>query len=156
MSKRLMAILSSWLVIMNIALANEFTSVRVAPPLERDLTHRYFTSVLTMALEKTADTYGDFEIVYAAGQVGQEEAFSHVRRKKHFDLIWMMTSEKREYQLRPVRVPLFKGLLGYRVAAINTADLPVFANLDTVEELKLLVAGQGIDWPDTEILNVNG
>lgn len=70
-------------------------------------------------------------------------------------LVWMMTDTEREQQLIPIRVPIFKGLIGWRLALIRAVELERFALL-TAEEWPELVAGQMSDWPDYSILAANG
>ncbi len=55
-----------------------------------------------------------------------------------------------------VRFPLDMGLIGWRVFLIRAADAPAFAKVHTVDDLKKLQAGQGHDWPDTQILLASG
>lgn len=71
------------------------------------------------------------------------------------DIHWGMTSPEREKMAIPVRIPLFKGLIGYRVALINKQNQVAFSKLSQ-QQLKQLVAVQGHDWPDTQIMAQNG
>ncbi|MDP5240971.1 hypothetical protein Q9Q94_15625 [Uliginosibacterium sp. 31-16] len=61
-----------------------------------------------------------------------------------------------EKRLLPIRIPLDKGLLGYRIMLVRKQDLPKFAAIQSVDELKLLRVGQGSRWPDTKILEGAG
>lgn len=72
------------------------------------------------------------------------------------DVIWTMTTREREQQLLPVRIPLFKGLLGHRVFLIRHGDQPRFDAIERLSDLAQLQAGQGGQWPDTDILRANG
>lgn len=71
------------------------------------------------------------------------------------DIHWGMTSPEREKMAIPVRIPLFKGLIGYRVALVSEQHKNAFSML-TEQELKQRVAVQGHDWPDTQIMAQNG
>lgn len=77
-------------------------------------------------------------------------------RTGRLDLAWTMTSVEREQQMIPVRVPVDRGLIGLRVALVRREHLDRWAELRTLEQLKRYGAGQGADWPDTEILRENG
>lgn len=61
-----------------------------------------------------------------------------------------------EKKLLPIRIPLDKGLLGYRIMLVRQQDLPRFAAIQSVDELKQLRVGQGSRWPDTKILEGAG
>lgn len=67
-----------------------------------------------------------------------------------------MTSTEREKQLLPVRIPLLKGLMGLRFLVVREQDLKRFAHIRHLAQLRELTAGQGEDWPDTEVLRFNG
>jgi hypothetical protein len=71
--------------------------------------------------------------------------------------MWTMTDRERESSgALPVRIPIDRGLMGWRVLLVRRADLPAWARLRGLAELKQRVAGQGHDWPDTAILRANG
>jgi len=72
------------------------------------------------------------------------------------DVVWTMTSKEREEVLLPIRIPLEKGLLGWRIFLIQTKNAGKFANIKSLDDLKKYEAGQGHDWPDTEILRASG
>ncbi|CAH7343661.1 Transporter substrate-binding domain-containing protein [Vibrio chagasii] len=71
------------------------------------------------------------------------------------DLFWSMTSKQLESDYYPVRVPLYKGLMGIRLLMINDGSQSLFSNVKSLDDLSELYAGQGTFWPDTEILRAN-
>ena len=87
---------------------------------------------------------------------------SHSRRVAEFAklkgnlVMWTITNKEREAFLRPIRVPIFKGMFGYRCLVIRKEDQARFAAIKTQQELMTMVAGQGDQWPDTDVLRVNG
>ena len=74
----------------------------------------------------------------------------------HYDIDWISTNSKREEELRAIRIPLYKGLLGWRIFFIHQELQPTFSKINSIEQLRLLTAGLGIDWPDTKIMKDNG
>ncbi|WP_088210436.1 substrate-binding periplasmic protein [Shewanella sp. Shew256] len=72
------------------------------------------------------------------------------------DVFWSMTSKELEETVLPVRIPLFKGLLGNRLLIIRKTDEARFANVKTLADFKQLKAGQNRYWPDASILEANG
>ncbi|GGA62863.1 hypothetical protein GCM10011369_00150 [Neiella marina] len=66
------------------------------------------------------------------------------------------TNEEIESQLRPIRIPILKGLLGHRVFIIRNGDQHLFADIDSLAKLKGLSAGQGRFWSDTNVLKSAG
>ncbi|PCK03612.1 MAG: hypothetical protein COA42_20390 [Alteromonadaceae bacterium] len=77
-------------------------------------------------------------------------------QKGTIDIYWMATNTERERSLRPIRMPLYKGLIGWRVMLVSEGKTDIFTKLKSLEEIKKLVAGQGHDWPDSDILEANG
>jgi hypothetical protein len=71
-------------------------------------------------------------------------------------LLWSVTDRWRESVCEPIRIPMDRGLLGWRIPLIRQEDVPRWARMQQAEEARRLVAGQGSDWPDTAILRANG
>lgn len=67
-------------------------------------------------------------------------------------LAWGNSTPERETTLKAVRIPILKGLLGHRVFLIHADDQHKFDNVHTLQDLKKLTAGQGIDWGDAAVL----
>lgn len=71
-------------------------------------------------------------------------------------IVWTMTSKEREQQLLPIRIPIYKGLIGWRLALVNKQKAQQFGSVKGINDMKAFEAGQGHDWPDTQILRSNG
>lgn len=78
------------------------------------------------------------------------------RASGRLDVVWTMTSVERERQARPIRVPLFKGLFGWRLLLAVPAMAERLRHVQTPDELRRFSMVQGLDWPDTAILRANG
>ncbi|MBV8679169.1 MAG: hypothetical protein JO338_01840 [Aquitalea sp.] len=74
----------------------------------------------------------------------------------NIDLFWGMTSKERESLALPIRIPLDKGLIGWRVALVPASKPDTLAGITTRQQLARRVAGQVADWPDTIILRAAG
>ncbi|OUR81716.1 hypothetical protein A9Q77_02035, partial [Marinomonas sp. 42_23_T18] len=128
----------------------------VRPESATDQRHEYYISMLRLALEKTKDIDGEFRLVASKTHMFQSRGLEQLKKNKSVDIIWTMTSKKREAELLPIRIPLLKGLLGHRIFIIRKGEESRFLRINTLAELKQLTAGQGSDWPDTQILKTNG
>lgn len=71
------------------------------------------------------------------------------------DVGWSLTTPSIEESLIPIRIPLDKGLIGWRLFLINKDDAQLFNDIKKVDELRKITLGQGLDWPDTQILRAN-
>ncbi|WP_438863243.1 hypothetical protein [Neptunicella sp.] len=118
----------------------------------RDL---FYADLLNLSLHATQQEYGDYQLVPVSVGVFQGRAIELLKEGKALDVIWTMTSEEREQQLLPIRIPLIKGIMGYRLLMIPQGTQSKFDAI-TEQQLKQKWAGQAYDWPDTQILKANG
>lgn len=72
------------------------------------------------------------------------------------DVFWSSTNIEFEDKYLPVRIPIYRGLLGYRIAIVSAQNENIFAGVKSLGDLKKFKAGQGLHWADTEILRHNG
>ncbi|MFW5498656.1 MULTISPECIES: hypothetical protein [unclassified Maridesulfovibrio] len=121
-----------------------------------DNRHDYILDLLELALNKTIKEYGDYELKQYPLPTEQNRSLRMTSHEKGIDVVWSMTSIKREKELRAIRIPLQKGLLGYRIFIIKAGRQASFYKVRSINNLKYFTAGQGHDWPDTEILRANG
>jgi len=118
-----------------------------------DKRNKYPLVLLERALAQTAKPYR--LIAGPSGMVGKR-SLHNLALGRTVDVVWSMTTQERERALRPIRIPIHKGLIGWRLPLIHRNYREQFNQLYTVEELRQLRLGQVHDWPDTNILKHNG
>lgn len=116
----------------------------------------YFTTLLLMALNASKADNEVIDIVFSEQDYSQARWIHLAQNEKRNFVIWTMTDKVREQQLRPIRIPLFKGLFAYRVFLIRANEQERFNGIQDLKGLSQLLAGQGTHWPDTSILLHNG
>lgn len=116
----------------------------------------YFTTLLVMALEASKADNEEIDIIFSPRDYSQARWINMLQNDKSNFVIWTMTDKEREQQLRPIRIPLFKGLFGYRVLLIRKQEQARFDQVKTIADLATFLGGQGTHWPDTLILQANG
>jgi hypothetical protein len=116
----------------------------------------YFTTLLVMALEASKGDNEAIDIIFSPREYSQARWVNMLQNDASNSVIWTMTDKEREQLLRPIRVPLFKGLFGYRVLLIRKQEQARFDQIRIVEDLAKMLGGQGAHWPDTPILQANG
>lgn len=116
----------------------------------------YFTTLLVMALEASKAHNEEIDIIFSPRDYSQARWINMLQNDKSNFVIWTMTDKEREQHLRPIRIPLFKGLFGYRVLLIRKGEQARFDQVETAQDLAKLLGGQGTHWPDTLILQANG
>lgn len=113
----------------------------------------YPLQVLQLALQEAGVA---FELQASNNPMPQGRALQQLAKHDDVNLVWTMTSIERERTLLPIRIPIDKGLLGWRLMLVHKQQSDVLSKVKTLEHLRALTAGQGHDWPDTEILRFNG
>ncbi|MCT6698630.1 hypothetical protein [Rheinheimera sp. 4Y26] len=121
--------------------------------MQQDERGHYPVALLMLALSKAG---GHYQPVPSAFVMSQYRTLKQLELGQGIDVAWTMTSPEREQQLKPVRIPIDRGLMGWRLLVIRQQDDARFRSLATAEQLKLLLTVQGIDWPDYQILKANG
>lgn len=116
----------------------------------------YFSNLLIMALEASKADNEIIEIIYSPRDYSQARWINMLQKDTDNFVIWTMTDTQREEFLRPIRIPLSKGLFGYRVLVIRKQEQERFDHIQSIDDLAKLIGGQGTHWPDTRIMKANG
>ncbi|MCK7594991.1 hypothetical protein [Pseudomarimonas salicorniae] len=109
--------------------------------------------LLKAALRRSGE---GFRALPAPRDLTQSRSLRHLQLDRGLDVAWTLTSTERERHLIPVRIPLDKGLLGWRLPLIRALDAGALASLPDAASLRALRCAQGHDWPDFRVLADNG
>jgi hypothetical protein len=120
-----------------------------------DSAQQYFSSLLKLALDETSHDFGPYLLSPVDIDMVQQRTISMLQANKVIDVLWTVTSNEREQTMQAVYIPLLKGLMGTRIFLIRKKEQYRFNNIKTMEDLYLLTAGQGDNWPDTQIIKEN-
>lgn len=114
-------------------------------------------SYAAMLLEQALAAVGMPVILEPTAElIPQNRALQELGRQARLDVLWTMTSIEREQQAQPIRVPIFKGLYGWRLLLASPEIAARLRDVRTLEELRRFSLVQGLEWPDTGILQGNG
>ncbi|EWH11535.1 hypothetical protein DS2_03465 [Catenovulum agarivorans DS-2] len=108
----------------------------------------YQFGLLKLALSYSAHNY---QLNESPTYLTQQKLMSDLG-SNNVHVAWVGTSSQYEQNFQPIRVPLFKGLLGYRIFLIKPENQQHFEHVHSVEDLANLTAGQVRTWVDTQIL----
>jgi hypothetical protein len=123
---------------------------------DKDTRKLYEIEVLKLALDKTIDKYGDYELIPSA-KMNIKRAILTLQQNLIENFILKMSATKEFMdELSYANFPIDRGVLGYRVSFISPLMKERIKDINTLEELKKLSIGQGVGWLDTEILKYNG
>ncbi len=112
----------------------------------------YYSQLLALCLAKSGKPY---QLEPTPFHTEQERGMRLVEANQGLEVTWTFTTSAREEKLLPIRIPIDRGLFGWRLFLIQAKDQTLFSSLETAEQLATLRAGQGHDWPDTQILQAN-
>ncbi|MFC4160678.1 substrate-binding periplasmic protein [Chitinimonas lacunae] len=119
-----------------------------------DVRDIYPLKLLQLALDKAGATH--YVLRMSSVPMLQGRALVELERGKLIRVGWGMTSIEREAALLPIRIPMFKGMIGWRIPLVRQDRSELLGSVRTLQDLRRFVVGQGHDWPDTEILRGNG
>ncbi len=114
----------------------------------------YFPRLLRLALEKTRSE-GPFQIVEIDQQLTRPRQAAEIKNNGIINLMWDGSNRQRETDLYAVPVSLLRHLNDYRVFLIRAENQPRFSAVLTLDQLRMLKAGAGVNWPSTEVLRAN-
>ncbi|MGJ8679565.1 diguanylate cyclase [Paraglaciecola sp.] len=114
----------------------------------------YFYELINLALAKSGTPYTLKTTRIPAG-IEQDRSIK-LMNEAYYDVHWYTTNASRERKLLPIRIPLFKGLIGLRLMFIHPDKQNMFSDLSEIQQLKSYVGGQGRSWPDTTLLRSQG
>lgn len=123
------------------------------PLTEADQRTRYPVELLTLALDQTGVKY---KLLPSDQILLQARALSELAVNRKVNVVWSMTNPTREQELLPIRIPVYKGLIGWRIFFIHRGTQSRFSGMNALAQLRMQRPIQGHDWPDTKILQSNG
>ncbi|MGL4250122.1 MAG: hypothetical protein ACRCR1_05635 [Aeromonas sp.] len=129
----------------------------ISPESEQDPRTTYDRELLRLALEKTRDTFGDYELVPAPTMTK-----ARARISMEFDsftnlLVMDSYSNARQAQgLSYVRFPVHLGIVSYRICFVSPQRQMAVSRVTNLEGLRQFTFGQGKGWLDVDILRHAG
>lgn len=113
----------------------------------------YPLQVLGLALGQTGVKY---RLIQSQKVLTRGRAIEQLRANREINVIWTMTNQEREEALLPVRIPIFKGLIGVRLFLVTDEYAELMLPVSSLDELRRFNPIQGSDWADVKILQANG
>jgi ABC-type amino acid transport substrate-binding protein len=135
------------------------TTVVIYPrsPSAADSQYVYDYELLRMAMEKTRNQYGPYEMRPSELPMNQARAAEEIiSGSGKVTIFSRSTSIDHETTMLPIRIPIDKGLISYRVFLIRSVDQARLARIETLDQLRELKIGSFSTWADTKILRDGG
>lgn len=120
--------------------------------MQQDPRSYYPIALLRLALQKSG---GDYQLKPSKRDQSQRRSLRQLAAGKGMDVVWTFTSIEREKNLLPIRIPIDRGLLGWRLLLVRSDERDALNGAVDLTRLQSLRAVQGHDWPDLPILEYN-
>jgi len=111
----------------------------------------YFTTMLRHALTYTPNS--DYQLSFHGKDVPKARVMEMIANEQEIDVIAGSSTRDRESKLRPIRIPLLKGMNGWRIPLVMSQE--ILKDVRTLNDLRRFEAGQLHSWSDTKILASN-
>lgn len=121
-----------------------------------DSRYQYYWDLISAALDITRSRYGRVTLVPVSERMNGDRVVNEIRSGGRVDIMVRATSRKLENTLLPVRIPLDKGLCGYRLFLLRSQDQSRLARVTSLAGLGAFSIGQQDNWVDVDILRDAG
>ncbi len=125
--------------------------VHNGPEVPGDTRHEHHWRVLRAALAATEAKYGPFSMASSGFMNESRQLLEMKAAAGSINSLALAGSAPLDKSLISVKVPVDRGLLGYRVFLIRAADQAVFDQVRTLEDLRRLRLGTQTDWVDAAV-----
>jgi len=122
-----------------------------------DQYENYTIELLTLALEKTRSSYGDYKLQPLPKGFNRLRAKKAIASNEYPNLVIEDSYDGVERSaITYIEFPIDLGVLSYRICFVNPSVAQAVSAAKALNELKQYRILQGINWTDTKILNING
>jgi hypothetical protein len=151
-----------WIIILLMAqgtatFAGTLDVLRPLPEAPGDTRYDHYWQLLAQALAVTEPDFGPFRLSEAALPMTERRAIDELESGKGTVTV-LVHGNVADYEQRllPIRFPLDKGLLGYRVFLIRGEIQSKLDLVGSLDDLRRYSIGQGREWGDVTILREAG
>lgn len=116
--------------------------------------HDFSLKLMELALSKTKTPYQILAV--KSNEVLTEARVEKMVLDAELDMLFISTSAEREANMIPIKVPIYRGLLGLRLLLIKPQDNEKFKQIKNLKDLKPYVAGHNVHWSDFGVFKANG
>lgn len=121
-----------------------------------DSQNQFQFELIERAMEVTHSEFGAFVLRPYGGAPTAKRQSILMSEGKLMNIQWASPGTPiAQAEVIPIPINILRGLLGLRICLINQSDLPRFAQIQTLDDLRQIKIGQGQDWTDTLIYRSN-
>jgi hypothetical protein len=117
--------------------------------------YTYMNALLTLVLDESRDKFGPYHLVAIKDMTHRRGRVSLIQGNR-VDVMASAANACLFELLKPILIPIERGLLGYRVFLVNEQRADEFSQIKSLKELnQSFTAGFGSGWVDHSILKFN-
>ena len=109
--------------------------------------------ILTQALELTKEEYGTYEIEVHSYYMNAKRGFAELKTGRHINVYFALTQKRWEEEAIPIRIPVRRGLVSYRLMLTNKMNQKKIERITNVDYLKEMSVGLNDGWSTYTIMN---
>ena len=139
-----------------ISFGKEFIITYRAPESKLDTRFDYPLELIKNAMDRTKGEYGNYKLVQANNMnFTRAQNGEYISKLENF-IFEQAASIENEKNLLSIKVPICKGMYGFRIMLIDKDNQKLFNKINTIEDLKKMRIGQGMGWVDVDVLKDKG
>ncbi len=122
------------------------------PSSQSRLLSDYPIELLRMALTKAQVPY---VLIPSFKSLPKNRALFRLKNQEGIDVLWSDTSTIKEKDFYPIKIPIYKGLSGWRIPLVNKFRDLSTKQISSFDKLKEYTLIQGSDWPGRKVFEAN-
>ncbi len=122
------------------------------PNHDRIIDVEYPVRLLKLAVEKSE---ANLTVLPTFKSLPKNRALHQLKSNKDVDVVWARTSPQKEKDFLAIKIPIFKGLSGWKVPLVNRHRSIDLSHVDTVNELRQYSVIQGSAWDSRQVFEAN-
>jgi hypothetical protein len=128
-----------------------------APQSDLDTRSRDLVTLLEAALRRTESSHGPVSLVPSGELLTERRQFVELDSDRGLlHVTWSAPSLQRRTRALRVNFDARRGLLGMRVSLVEQRRLADIAKVADLDSLRRFTVGQGLAWPDVDVLQASG
>ena len=117
-----------------------------------DRVYAYHADLLQMVLKKTEEEYGPCKLIVIETNKPLNRIHLYIDGGQLFDTVDSTVNPSRDQKLLPIRFPIYRGFMGYRVMIIRQGDQARFNGINSLETMRSITIGAGMNWYDRKLV----
>lgn len=121
-----------------------------------DIRTKYTHEILNQALNLSAEKYGAYKLNKVAISMSNDVTFYELSRGKIINVAMSGATPDKDHLATPIRIPIRRGILNYRLLIINKKNLKLFEKINSLTQLKPYSVGIHSNSVTSDVMKVLG